>query len=118
MPSTRSRTSPASSPSELAGKRDLLVDGLNQLGLPTYRPQGTYFAISDVSDTDVPDGMDFCLSLPERAGVVAIPAGVFYDDAVSRPPPGPLGLLQAADGPRGGARTGWREQVFSPDPQD
>ncbi len=24
--------------------------------------------------------MEFCLALPERAGVVAIPAQVFYDD--------------------------------------
>ena len=27
------------------------------------------------------DGMAFCLALPERAGVVAIPTQVFYDDA-------------------------------------
>ena len=26
------------------------------------------------------DGMAFCLALPERAGVVAVPAQVFYDD--------------------------------------
>ena len=26
------------------------------------------------------DGREFCLALPERAGVVAIPAQVFYDD--------------------------------------
>jgi N-succinyldiaminopimelate aminotransferase len=24
--------------------------------------------------------MDFCLNLPDRAGVVAIPSAVFYDD--------------------------------------
>ena len=27
------------------------------------------------------DGMEFCRELPERAGVVAIPTSVFYDDA-------------------------------------
>ena len=27
------------------------------------------------------DGLEFCLALPERAGVVAIPSQVFYDDA-------------------------------------
>ena len=27
-----------------------------------------------------PDGMAFCLALPERAGVVAIPSQVFHDD--------------------------------------
>jgi N-succinyldiaminopimelate aminotransferase len=28
----------------------------------------------------VPDGAAFCRELPERAGVVAIPTAVFYDD--------------------------------------
>jgi N-succinyldiaminopimelate aminotransferase len=64
---------------ELQSKRDLLVAGLNAIGLPTYSPQGTYFALSDVSTTPHPDGTEFCLALPEEAGVVAIPAGVFYD---------------------------------------
>jgi N-succinyldiaminopimelate aminotransferase len=27
-----------------------------------------------------PDGLSFCLALPERAGVVAIPSQMFYDD--------------------------------------
>ena len=27
-----------------------------------------------------PDGLAFCLALPERAGVVAIPSQGFYDD--------------------------------------
>ncbi len=31
-------------------------------------------------DLGWPDGMAFCLALPERAGVVAIPDQVFYDD--------------------------------------
>ena len=26
------------------------------------------------------DGVEFCRTLPERAGVVAIPAAIFYDD--------------------------------------
>ena len=47
-------------------------------------PDGTYFASSDVSDLGWEDGMEFCLALPERAGVVAIPAQVFYDDPPTR----------------------------------
>ena len=31
-------------------------------------------------DLGWPDGLAFCLALPERAGVVAIPTQVFYDD--------------------------------------
>ncbi|MDO9458030.1 pyridoxal phosphate-dependent aminotransferase [Nocardioides sp.] len=65
---------------DLQDKRDLLVSGLVAAGLPTSTPQGTYFATSDVSGLGWDDGLAFCLALPERAGVVAIPAQVFYDD--------------------------------------
>jgi N-succinyldiaminopimelate aminotransferase len=65
---------------DLARKRDLLCDGLADLGLTVYRPEGTYFATTDVSGAGYADGRAFCLALPERAGVVAIPAQVFYDD--------------------------------------
>ena len=43
-------------------------------------PQGTYFATSDVSGLGWDDALAFCLALPERAGVVAIPVQGFYDD--------------------------------------
>ena len=65
---------------DLQQRRDLLVSGLLGAGLPTTTPQGTYFATSDVRDLGWDDGLAFCLALPERAGVVAIPAQVFYDD--------------------------------------
>jgi N-succinyldiaminopimelate aminotransferase len=65
---------------ELARKRDLLHDGLNELGLRAFRPDGTYFITTDVSAFGYSDGRAFCLDLPERAGVVAIPSQVFYDD--------------------------------------
>jgi N-succinyldiaminopimelate aminotransferase len=65
---------------DLAHKRDLLCDGLAALGMTVYRPDGTYFATTDVSAFGHRDGRAFCLALPERAGVVAIPSQVFYDD--------------------------------------
>lgn len=65
---------------DLQERRDLLVAGLVGAGLPTTTPQGTYFATSDVRDLGWDDGLAFCLALPERAGVVAIPAQVFHDD--------------------------------------
>ncbi len=64
---------------QLQGKRDLLCDGLAALGLDPIRPEGTYFVLSDVGHLGWDDGMEFCLALPERAGVVAIPAQAFYD---------------------------------------
>ncbi len=65
---------------DLQERRDLLVDGLRAAGLTAYVPQGTYFATASVHELGWPDGMAFCLALPERAGVVAIPEQVFYDD--------------------------------------
>ena len=65
---------------ELRTKRDLLSKGLAGLGIDPIQPQGTYFVLSDVSRLGWADGMEFCLALPERAGVVAIPAQAFYDD--------------------------------------
>jgi N-succinyldiaminopimelate aminotransferase len=65
---------------ELQAKRDVLVAGLGSLDLEVYEPEATYFVTTDVRAYGHPDAMAFCLALPERAGVVAIPAQVFYDD--------------------------------------
>ncbi|MFT4011028.1 MAG: pyridoxal phosphate-dependent aminotransferase [Nocardioidaceae bacterium] len=65
---------------DLQAKRDLLCAGLADAGFEVFRPQGTYFAMTDVRSFGYEDGMAFCLDLPERAGVVAIPAQVLYDD--------------------------------------
>ena len=65
---------------ELQAKRDLLVEGLRTLDLDVYEPEATYFVTTDVRAYGHPDGMAFCLALPEKAGVVAIPSQVFYDD--------------------------------------
>jgi N-succinyldiaminopimelate aminotransferase len=71
---------------ELQARRDQLCDGLADLGFEVYRPAGTYFATTDVRPLGWDDGMRFCLELPERCGVVAIPEQVFYDDVeVGRP---------------------------------
>jgi N-succinyldiaminopimelate aminotransferase len=63
----------------LQERRDLMCDGLEKLGLVVARPQGTYFALTDISSLGWTDGMEFCLALPERAGVVAIPTQPFHD---------------------------------------
>ena len=65
----------------LAAGRDLLCAGLTDLGLDPVVPHGTYFTLGDVSGLGWDDAMAFCLALPERAGVVAVPAGPFHDPA-------------------------------------
>ena len=65
---------------DLQEKRDRLCAGLSDLGMRVYEPSGTYFVTTDVSAFGHADGRAFCAALPERAGVVAIPSQVFYDD--------------------------------------
>jgi N-succinyldiaminopimelate aminotransferase len=63
----------------LQHRRDLLVGGLRELGLETYTPAGTYFAISDVRSWGYADAARLARELPARAGVVTIPCSAFYD---------------------------------------
>ena len=65
---------------DLRAQRDLLTGGLAEIGFEVYPPQGTYFVTTDIRPLGERDGLEFCRSLPERAGVVAIPSAVFYDD--------------------------------------
>jgi N-succinyldiaminopimelate aminotransferase len=65
---------------DLQTRRDLLVEALQRLDMDVYPPAATYFVTTDVRRYGYDDGMAFCLALPERAGVVAIPSQVFHDD--------------------------------------
>jgi N-succinyldiaminopimelate aminotransferase len=69
---------------DLQKRRDLLCSGLAEVGLDVRVPEGTYFALTDVRDLGWEDGLSFCLALPERAGVVAIPTQGFHDTGAGR----------------------------------
>ena len=69
---------------DLQKRRDLLCSGLGEVGLDVRVPEGTYFALTDVSDLGWEDGLSFCLAMPERAGVVAIPTQGFHDSEAGR----------------------------------
>ena len=58
---------------ELQTKRDHLCAGLTAAGMAVAKSQGTYFVNADVGT----DATEFARELPYRAGVVAIPTGVF-----------------------------------------
>lgn len=64
---------------EYRSRRDLLVQGLMDVGFKVFEPQGTYFVMADHTGfnrgaTDV----DFCRYLIEHVGVAAIPPTSFY----------------------------------------
>ena len=66
---------------DLRVKRDLLCAGLAAAGFEVYPPAATYFVTTDIRGLGQADGVEFCRDLPHRAGVVAIPSAVFYDNA-------------------------------------
>ena len=75
---------PGALAAELRAKRDVLCAGLAEVGLDVRVPEGTYFATTDISALGWADSQSFCLALPERAGVVAIPTQGFYDSDAGR----------------------------------
>lgn len=69
---------------DLRAKRDHLSAGLNDIGFDVHHSEGTYFLTADISELAMRNGLpatsiEFCLALPEAAGVVAVPSEVFYE---------------------------------------
>ncbi|MFZ0664390.1 MAG: pyridoxal phosphate-dependent aminotransferase [Acidimicrobiales bacterium] len=64
----------------LKQKRDLLAAGLQSVGFRVLPSHGTFFITTDITAVADEDGYTFCLELPQRCGIVAIPSSVFYDD--------------------------------------
>jgi aspartate/methionine/tyrosine aminotransferase len=64
---------------DLERKRDLLATGLQGLGMPTLRTEGSYFITADFSALFEGDDVAFCRHITERAGVTAIPVSAFYE---------------------------------------
>ena len=64
---------------DLRAQRDGFLPGLRDIGFEVYEPQGTYFVTTDIRGLGEQDGVEFCRTLPDRVGVVAIPSAVFYD---------------------------------------
>lgn len=66
---------------ELGRRRDLLVDGLRAAGLEPLVPQGGYFVVADAAPIGVSDAMAWCLEIPQRLGVAAVPVSAFCESA-------------------------------------
>jgi N-succinyldiaminopimelate aminotransferase len=65
---------------QMRSRRDSLAAALAAVGLDPIVPAGGYFITTDLGAIGERDGYQFCLDLPARAGVVAIPSVVFYED--------------------------------------
>ncbi len=61
-------------------KRDLLAEGLEEIGLAVFVPEGTYFMMADHSRLGLGDDVAFVNHLIDSVGVAAIPPSAFYHD--------------------------------------
>ena len=75
----------------LREKRDRLCAGLVAAGFAVHVPAATYFVMADTGPLGYLDGAQLCRELPERCGVVAVPAAAFYSD-----PSAPTPLIRFA----------------------
>ena len=68
--------------SEYGARRDLLVGALQSAGLDVKVPQGTYFAIVDVTSAGFETDLAFTRHLIEEVGIACIPVSAFYSKAM------------------------------------
>jgi aspartate/methionine/tyrosine aminotransferase len=60
-------------------KRDLLANGLADVGFDVHVPEGTYFLMAGFDAFDFADDRSFARHMVEAAGVAVIPPSVFYN---------------------------------------
>lgn len=61
-------------------KRDIFLNGLKEIGLNFYSPQGTYFVMVDISKFNRKSDYDFCVELSQKIGVTPVPGSSFFKD--------------------------------------
>jgi Aspartate/tyrosine/aromatic aminotransferase len=58
------------------GRRRLIVDGLNELGLRTFEPRGAFYAFPQITSTGL-DAETFAQRLLDEEHVAVVPGGAF-----------------------------------------
>ncbi len=61
-------------------RRDLLADGLAEIGFKVFKPAGSYFILADHTSFGSADDVGFCRRLIEDQKVAGIPPSAFYED--------------------------------------
>ena len=64
-------------------KRDLLLNGLDDLGIAHTDPQGAYYVLLDISEYGYEDDLLFCEKLADKVGVGAVPGSSFFKEPVN-----------------------------------
>ena len=59
-------------------RRNVFVQGLNDIGLPCHRPRGAFYAFPSIENTGM-DEVEFCTRLLEQERVAVVPGTAFGD---------------------------------------
>ena len=68
---------------DLQARRDKLSTALTDIGFEVHDSSGTYFVCADPRPLGYDDSTRFCLELPEKTGVAAIPMSAFCDPSAA-----------------------------------
>ena len=64
-------------------KRDLFLNGLDEIGLPHTNPQGAYYVLLDIGEFGCESDLALCEALAEKVGVGAVPGSSFFREPVN-----------------------------------
>ncbi|PJI07745.1 MULTISPECIES: pyridoxal phosphate-dependent aminotransferase [Clostridium] len=64
-------------------KRDIFINGLDEIGLKYFEPQGAYYVLVDISEFGEKDDYKFCEWLAKEIGVAAVPGSSFFKENVN-----------------------------------
>ena len=67
--------------SEYRARRDLLLPVLDNAGFKTFRPDGAYYIMTDISGFGFADDVEFTRHLIREVGVACVPGSSFYSVA-------------------------------------
>lgn len=62
-------------------RRDLILPQLEKAGFKTFRPDGAYYVMTDISDFGFKDDVEFTRHLIREVGVACVPGSSFYSDS-------------------------------------
>ena len=66
--------------SDYTARRDLLLPVLERTGFRTFRPDGAYYIMTDISGFGFDDDVSFTRHLIREVGVACVPGSSFYSD--------------------------------------
>lgn len=63
-------------------KRQIVMDGLDAIGIPHNVPQGAFYMLLDISSYGYDDDNAFCADLIRKVGVALVPGSTFFHEDV------------------------------------